>query len=234
VNGQPPNGISTDSSTVTIAPGLNVTLENTGTSTVTVSASLNSVSNALSSFVQAYNQVVSELQQNRGQNGGALTGDPSILSMQEALNQIGNYTGSGGSITSLTQLGVEFTQQGTLTFDPTALSSMSQSQISDALSFLGNSTTGGFLEFATNTLNTITDPTNGIIAMESQALNNENQADQNQINTLQDQVNTLQQNLQEQMAQADALIATLQQQNTFLTGLFQYATSNNPDATSAA
>ena len=49
---------------------------------------------------------------------------------------------------------------------------MSQSQITDALTFLGNPTTGGFLQFATNTLNGITDPTTGVIATETQSLQN--------------------------------------------------------------
>jgi hypothetical protein len=35
------------------------------------------------------------------------------------------------------------------------------------------------------------------------------------------------------MAQANALIAQLQQQNTLLQGLFQYDTSNNPNAATA-
>jgi flagellar hook-associated protein 2 len=233
VDGQPPGGITTNSSTVTVAPGLTVTLENTGIANVTVSASLGSVSNALQSFVSAYNSAVTELQKNNGQNGGALTGDSSVLSMEQALAQIGNYTGSGGSITSLTQLGVEFTQQGTLTFDPTAIGAMSQSQITDALNFLGNPTTGGFLQMATNTLNGITDPTTGVIATETQSLQTQNMQDQQEIADDQARITQLQQNLQAQMAQADALIANLQEQDTFLTGLFQYDTSNNPNVQSA-
>ena len=35
------------------------------------------------------------------------------------------------------------------------------------------------------------------------------------------------------MAEANALIATLQNQTTFLQGLFQADTSNNPDASTA-
>jgi flagellar hook-associated protein 2 len=233
VDGQPPAGITTNSSNVTIAPGFNVTLgSQTGSTSISVSASLSSVSNALSNFVTAFNAAVFELQKNHGQNGGALTGDSTVLSMGVVLNQIGTYTGGSGSITNLTQLGVEFTQQGTLTFDPTALSGLSSSQITDALSFLG-SPTSGFIQFATNTLNGITDPTTGVIATEAQALQNQTNTDQQQINNDQARINTLQANLQAQMAQADALIATLQQQNTFLTGLFQYATSNNPNVASA-
>jgi flagellar hook-associated protein 2 len=230
VNGQPPDGISTNSPTVTIAPGLNVTLNNTGSTNITVAANLGSVSSALSSFVSAYNSAVAEVQKNFGQSGGALTGDSTVLSLEQALDQLGSYTGSGGSITSLSQLGVEFTTQGTLTFDPTAIANLSGSQVTDALNFLGGTTTGGFLQFANNTLNSITDPTIGLIANETQTLQNESTQDQAQINTEQDQLNVLQQNLQQQIAQSNALIATLQQQTTFLQGLFQAETSNNPDA----
>lgn len=232
VNGQPPGGISSDTSIVTIAPGLNVNLEAAGTATVTVAASLNSVSNALSSFVNAYNSVVGEVQKNQGQNGGALTGNGIILTMQQVLQQIGAYSGSSGSITNLTELGVTFTQQGTLAFDPTVLSGLSQTQTQDAISFLGDPTSGGFLQFATNSLDSLTDPTSGAITLQTQAYQTQTQNDQNKLNTDQQQLTDLQNNLNAQMAQANALIATLQQENTFLQGLFQATTSDNPNATS--
>jgi len=233
VNGQPPDGISSDAATVTIAPGLNVTLNGAGTSTVTVSANTTALSNALSSFVSAYNAVVAELQKNHGQNGGALTGDGSILQMQTALQQLLNYTSSSGSITSLTSLGVGFTQQGTLSFDPSVLNGLSQQQVNDGLSFLGDPTSSGFLQFATDALDSINDPSTGLIATETQAKQTQIQQDQDSINETQARVNQLQQNLQAQMAAADALIATLQQQNQFLQGLFQASTSSNPNATTA-
>lgn len=233
VNGQPSGGITTDNSTVTITPGLTVNLEAAGTTTVTVSSSLSTVSSELSSFVTAYNAAFNELEKNFGQNGGALVGDSSVLDMQQALNQMIDYTGSGGSITSLAQLGVEFTQQGTLTFDSSAIAGLSQSQISDALSFLGNVNSGGFLQYANNTLNSITDPVSGVIATETQTLSNQNSDDQTQITNDQSQLSIMETNLQNQMAQANALIATLENQTSFLQGLFQADTSNNPDASTA-
>jgi flagellar hook-associated protein 2 len=233
VDGQPTAGIASDSATVTIAPGLNVTLEQAGTSTVTVSSSLSSVSSELSSFVTAYNAAYAEVQKNFGQSGGALVGDSTVLNMQQALTQMISYAGTSGSITSLAQLGVEFTQQGTLTFNSSALTSLSQSQISDALNFLGGTNTGGFLQYANNTLNSITDPVSGSVATETQTLNTENANDQTQITNDQAKLTLMQTNLQAQMAQANALIATLQNQNTFLIGLFQADTSNNPNASTA-
>jgi flagellar hook-associated protein 2 len=231
VDGQPsPNGISSNSATVTIAPGLNVTLEQAGTTTVTVSSSLSSVSSELSSFVTAYNSAFTELQKNFGKNGGALVGDSSVQDMQQALNQLIGYKGTGGSITSLAQLGVEYTQQGTLTFNSSAIAGLSQTQVSDALTFLGGVHSGGFLEYANNTLNGITDPIGGAVATETQALETQNQSDQTHINNDQAQLTLLQTNLEAQMAQANALIAALQNQTTFLQGLFQYGTSSNPYA----
>jgi flagellar hook-associated protein 2 len=233
VDGQPPNGISTNSATVTVAPGLNVTLEKVGTTTVTVSSSLSSVSTQLSSFVTAYNAAFAELQKNFGTNGGALVGDSTVRDMQQALTQMISYSGSGGSITSLAQLGVEFTQQGTLTFNSSAIAGLSQTQISGALTFLGDPNSGGFLQYANNTLNGITDPISGAVATETQTLQSQNQNDQTQISNDQAQLTLMQTNLQAQMAQANALIATLQSQTTFLQGLFQYSTSNNPYASTA-
>ena len=110
---------------------------------------------------------------------------------------------------------------------------MSQSQISDALTFLGDPNSSGFLQYANNTLNSITDPISGAVATETQTLQNQNQNDQTQITNDQAKLTLMQTNLQAQMAQANALIATLQNQTTFLQGLFQASTSNNPNAATA-
>jgi flagellar hook-associated protein 2 len=233
VDGQPSGGITSDASTVTIAPGLNVTLQALGTTSVTVSSSLSSVSSQLSAFVTAYNAAFTELQKNVGTSGGTLVGDSAVLDMQQALRQMITYKGSSGSITSLAQLGIQFTQQGTLTFDQTAMAGLSQSQISDALTFLGNTSTGGFLQYANNTLNSVTDPISGSIATETLSLQNQNQQDQTKITDDQAQLTLMQTNLNQQMAQANALISQLQNQTTFLQGIFQYSTSNNPYASTA-
>jgi flagellar hook-associated protein 2 len=230
VDGQPSGGISTNSSTVTIAPGLNVTLEKQGTTNVTVSSSLSTVSTELSAFVNAYNAAFTELQKNVGKSGGALSGDSAVFGMEQALTQVINYHGSGGSISSLAQIGVEFTQQGTLTFNSSALTGLSQTQVSAALTFLGDTNSGGFLQYANNTLNGVTDPISGSVATETQMLQNQNRRDQVEITNDQAKLTQMQATLQAQMAKANALIASLQSQTTFLQGLFQYGTSNNPNA----
>ena len=92
---------------------------------------------------------------------------------------------------------------------------------------------GGFLQYASNTLDSVTDPTTGVIETDTQSLQTQNTQDQTEITNDQAQLTTLQTNLQAQMAQANALIAKLQTQTTFLEGLFQADTSNNPNASNA-
>jgi flagellar hook-associated protein 2 len=227
VNGQPPGGISSNSRTVTIAPGLNVSLEKAGTSTVTVAGNTTSISNSLNAFVTAYNAVVAEVQKQHGQNAGPLVGDSSVLAMESSLRQLADYSGSSGSINSLSQLGLQFTKTGTLTFDPTALSGLSSQQISDAISFLGDPNAGGYLQFATNTLNSLMDPTTGLLPTEQQSLQAQSTKEAQAINDAQDRVTQLGNNLMAQMAAADALISKLQSQTQFIVGLFQLPTQNS-------
>jgi flagellar hook-associated protein 2 len=227
VNGQPSGGISTNTDTVTIAPGLNVTLEKTGTATVTVAANTAALSNALNSFVGDYNAAFAELQKQFGQNAGPLAGDTTVLLMENSLRQLVNYSGGSGSITSLAQLGIQYTQQGSLSFDPSALSGLSSQQISEAFSFLGDPSTGGYLQSAANTLTGLLDPTTGLIPNEAQNLQTQNQHEADAISAAQDRVNQLNTTLTAQMAAADALIATLQNQTQFVDGLFQIPTLNS-------
>ena len=74
------------------------------------------------------------------------------------------------------------------------------------------------------------DPVSGAVVTETQSLQNQNTQDQTEITNDQQKLTLMQTNLQTQMAQANALIATLQNQTNFLQGLFQADTSTNPNA----
>jgi flagellar hook-associated protein 2 len=187
---------------------------------VTVAQSTTAISTALAAFAHAYNAVVAEIDNNRGQTGGPLSGDSSLISMQESLRRLVNFTGTSGGITSLTQLGLEFTQQGILTFNPSKLNGLSQADIAQAVSFLGDPLSGGFLKAANDNLNGLVDPISGLVSGELQSLEKQSQQEAKAIADAQDRVNLLQANLTAQMAAADALIATLQQQTQFISGLF--------------
>lgn len=219
------NGSTTDvqstSSQVTLSPGLTVNLlaQTSSPVTITVANSYSSLQSALSSFVTDYNSAVTALQQNVGQGGGALTGDSLIYTLSNVLDQIANYTGSGsGSVGSLSDLGVSLQVTGQLSFDQATFAGASQSDISNFLGSIESST--GFLNTASSDLDSVTDPTNGLFSAESSSIQSQITSDNNEIANDQARVTALQTSLQAQLSQADAAIATLQQQDTYLQQLF--------------
>jgi len=221
VNGSPAAPISTNSRSVTIAPGITVNLLKAGTSTVTVSQSASNVANAISTFVTAFNGSVDELDKSFGQNAGPLNGQSIVFDLKQSLHALASYTGGGGSFTSMSDLGLSFDTNGHLNFDPTALSGASGTTFSDLASFLGNANSGGFLQFAANLLTGIEDPTTGSIKTAIQSTSNQITHENQLISDQQDKINQLQTSLQAKMAAADAAIAQIEQQLSYFTGLFQ-------------
>ena len=219
VNGSPT--ISSSSSSVTISPGVSVNLLGTGTSSVNVAPSGASLSNELSSFANAFNTAVDEIGKNIGQNGGALGGDNILYTLQQVVNSIGSFsTSTSSGLTSLSDLGLTFDTQGHLNFDPSVLAGASSTQLNNLSSFLGGATGGGFLQFATNTLTGIEDPSTGALTNEITQTNNTIVSDNQLISRQQDQITQLQTSLQAQMSQADSAIATLESQQSFFSSLF--------------
>lgn len=226
VNGQPSTPISSDSGTVTIAPGLTVDLLQAGDSTVTVSQSSSSQANALASFVTAYNATVDALAANRGQSGGALTGDALIFTLSQSLRDLSGFTGGSGAVQNLTDLGITFDKTGHLSFDQNTFNSVSAAHPSDLGAFLGSPTSGGFLKSATDILNGLEQTGTGTIqaALTSaqDAVNRQNQ----RISDEQDRLDQITNSLTAQISAADALIASLAQQATYFGNLFASMNAN--------
>jgi flagellar capping protein FliD len=86
--------------------------------------------------------------------------------------------------------------------------------------FLGSATGGGFLEAATNAINSLEDPTTGLIKTSETDLQSQISNLGTTISNKQTQVSNLQTQLQNQMAQADAAIATMEQQYSYLNSMF--------------
>jgi flagellar hook-associated protein 2 len=221
VNGQPSTPISSDNSTVTLAPGLTVNLVGTGQTTVTVANDPTAATSAISSLVSAYNETVDELATNRGQAGGPLTGQSVVFSLQQALQDITNYSGGSGSVTSIADLGLTFDGTGHLDFNQSQFSSVASADPSDLSAFLGNGTGSGFLASVSNTLNGLNDPTTGLFPAQQGTIENRILADNQEISDTQARITTMQNQLTARMSAADALLSKLQSQATFMTQLFE-------------
>ncbi len=227
VNGQPSTPISSNSRTVTVSPGLTVQILGTGSTQVTVSQSATNLANALSAFASAYNSITAELNKNRGQNGGALTGDSVIYDLQSQLQALANYSSTGASsINTLADLGLSFDSAGSLSFDSSAFAKAASSSANDLLNFIGTSSSGGFLTAATNMLTAVTDPNSGSLAASSNSITSQLSAINTKISDDQARVAQLQTNLTQQMASADSAISSLQSQLNEVTSLFAQMQTN--------
>jgi flagellar hook-associated protein 2 len=221
------NGLSTevssDSRTVTLAPGLTVNLlgaSATGAATtITVSRNTTAVQNALSGFATAYNAAVSELDKHRGSKG-ALAGDSIVSTLQQTLRDVVGYSTGTDGVSSLTSLGLTFDKTGRLSFDSSTFSSATADDFTALTGFLGTSTTGGFLKTATDALQMVSNSTNGILTSTIQSVADQIVRQDTAISDMEERISALELSLTEQMAGADALIATLEQQVQYISGLF--------------
>jgi flagellar hook-associated protein 2 len=220
VNGQPSSPISTDTRTVTVSPGLTVTLLKAGTAELTVSRSASGISSALGSFVSAYNAALDELDLHRGEEAGALAGNSLLFTLSDTMRAVAGYSGTSGGISSLADLGLSFDDQGKLSLDTAAFASAAE-DFQALLDFLGTSTTDGFLKYATDALAALNDDTDGLIQAEIDSVADQIRAQDDKIAAEQDRIDLMEENLLAQMAAADALIASLEQQVLYFTGLFE-------------
>jgi len=143
------------------------------------------------------------------------------LSLQQALHDVANYTGGTGSATSLADLGITFDGTGHLTFNQSQFTSVAAADPGDLAAFLGTGTGSGFLAAASNTLSGLNDSATGLFAAQQGNIQNRILADNQEISDTQARITTMQNQLTAQMSAADALLSTLESQNTFMLQLFQ-------------
>ena len=223
------NGLNTvlqsNSHQVTLGPGLTVTMTQTTASpvTITLAQDSNSLSTSLGNFAKAYNAAVDALGQQHGKDAGALSGQSLILSLNDTLRSINQYTGSG-AVKGMTDIGLNLDSTGHITFDPTALSTQSLSAFQQ---FLGSTTSGGFLKAANDALTSVTDNTSGLIQSSVASIRAEITHQNDLISREQDRINAMAASLTTKLSSADATLALLDSQVTFMTNLFTTMNANN-------
>jgi flagellar hook-associated protein 2 len=222
------NGVATPvystSRNITIAPGLTAELvsQHSGEdrTDITVRRNADSVKNALTAFLNAYNGVVDEVNLHRGSNGGALAGNSMIGAISQSLAEIVGYSGDSGARARFADLGLESDDQGKLslngdTFDTAAV------DFSTIEDFLGGPAAGGFLQAATSILDSFLHDETGALNLEIRSLKDQISAQDERMSTEQERLDQLEQHLNERLSSADALIAMLEQQVVYITGMFE-------------
>lgn len=207
-----------------VVPGVTFTLLGTTaanqTATINLSSDRSPLTSALQNFATNYNALVDQVNGQVGSSAGPLSGDLIIRQVQADLNQTTSYYHSGSSsVKSLSDLGLTLDTTGKITFDPSVVNSFGDTQLSDAYSFLGSSTTG-FGALAQN-YTQLSDPISGLIKTESLGLDQSYQNLSDRITTVNNQVSTIQASWTTRLQTADAAVATLQSQQQLITASIQ-------------
>jgi flagellar hook-associated protein 2 len=116
------------------------------------------VETAVSTFVTAYNKVMTDLNSQEGNDASGnpqpLFGNPTIASLQEQLGQALAFTQSSGAVTSFTQLGISVNSDGTLALNSDTLNSMLSSNYNAITNFFETGS-GSFGDNFTSVMNTL-------------------------------------------------------------------------------
>ena len=199
----------------------NIVAPSTTATTLTLASNPSQLTNDLQTFVSNYNSLVTAVQAQTGGTNGALIGDTTINQLQQAMQHVTSYVSSTtGSAQSLSDLGITFnTVNGMATLDPTVVSGMSSSQLTDALNYVGSTTTGlgGF----SATFAGFSDPVTGLIQTEIASDRKSDSNLQTQIDSTTDKINAMQQNLATRIEQSDALESEYESQQSELTASLQ-------------
>jgi flagellar hook-associated protein 2 len=216
--------ISSDSRTITLAPGLTVTLQQQSpaglASNITITKSVTSTSNALAAFAVAYNAAVTEIGKSRGAAAGVLAGNSLLSTLEQSLRSILSYSSGAASLPDLTTLGFSFDKGGVLSFDPVTFGTATAGSATALYTLLGDSS-AGFIRFANSVLTSLEDSTVGAIKTTITSFTEMSAKQDALIAAEQARIDQFEEDLIGRIAAADALIASLQQKVTFVTGLFQ-------------
>jgi flagellar hook-associated protein 2 len=186
---------------------------------ITVTRSTSALSTALSGFADAYNAAVTEVGTQRGQTAGALQGQSIVNQLSSILSSISTYA-SSGEVNGLAALGLDLGTNGQLTYSPLTLMAADLSSSTGVTSFLGSATGGGFLKNATDALTSLEDSTTGLLKTAETDTTSQITKLGTTISAKQATVDAMQIQMQNQMAAADALIASMEQQYSYLSGMF--------------
>ncbi|HUB03246.1 MAG TPA: flagellar filament capping protein FliD [Terriglobales bacterium] len=212
VNGIPFSSTSNTVNNAISGVTLNLVSSYSGEAQISVNTDTSSITSAVSSFVSAYNQVVTDLNGQFAYNSstgsqGPLGSDIALENLQSSLLADASYAVSGNSAgyTSLASLGINMQNDGTLSIDSQTLANAIATNPSAVQNFF-QSTTSGFATHFNTDLTSLTSPTSGPLNIDL----TQNQAEQtdlsNQISDLQQQLATQKQNLVREFSAVNAAL----------------------------
>ena len=218
VNGLP--DVTNSSNVISdFAPGITLTIAGAGTATISAKTDRSAISSSLSSVVANYNLLVNSIQTQIGESAGALSGSVAVRQAQQVLRDITSHLGSG-TIQSMVEIGLELSNKGKLSLNFLTFNLLSDTQLADAITFIGDTSTG-FAGNAASLLDALGDPVNGQIQAAISTLQDSDTKLTEQIEQEQERVDAMIATLEARFAAADLLLSQLEAQQSLLTTLFE-------------
>jgi flagellar hook-associated protein 2 len=197
---------------VTASPGQDVV--------VTVAPDTSGVSTAINNFVNNFNKLVSQINNQftydpNQKTSGPLSGDSTVRQVQQELLSAVSFSMSGnGSISTLRSLGLEMQDDGTLTVNSATLNDALQNHYADVQNFFQSSS--GFGNFFGGELSTLTDTTDGAFTVDIHGVNNSVSSLQDRIDSFELYISSKQQQLTDQYNRINVMLQAMPQQQAQL------------------
>jgi len=207
-----------------VIPGVTLNLTSAdpdSTVNVTVAPDESTAESAINSFVSAWNTVVNDINaqfavSSDGSGAQPLESDSTLRDVQSQLLSAITYSiGGNNGFVNLASIGLNLNDDGTISVDSTTLDNALSSNSASVQTLMQGAT--GFATNLSNTLNLITDPTQGLITLDLQGMSQTNQDLSNQISDMEASLTTEQQNLTTQYDQMQVALQELPQLQSQIT-----------------
>ncbi|GMU34923.1 MAG: flagellar filament capping protein FliD [Planctomycetia bacterium] len=197
--------------------------------TVTVSRNVNAIVEDISSFVTAFNAVISSIDQLSSFNAetetrGILNGDSTTRRVRDRLLSIISRVNESGDLRQLSRLGVSLQSGASLRLDEQKLRDAIATDPQAVQEFFTTEKTG-FGTVLQDEIKSLTEADTGVIALQEDAIQSSQDLLTNRITQLETLLVRRRERLLAQFAATESIIARLQTQQTALLGLSTLSTS---------
>lgn len=218
------NGIAITSASNSVSEaiqGVTLTLTNTTATpaSLTVARDTAAINTAVSGFVEAYNALASQIKSRSaygtgGTGGGVLAGDSTLRLLQDQMRGIFNTPPSGGTLTTLGQIGISFQQNGSLQLDSSKFNSALTANFSDVQNLV-SSPTGIATRLEAWTKSAL--ETGGLIDTRSQGLTKSIKNYNEDIGKLENRMAAIEKKYRIEYTNLNLLLSSMNSTSTFLT-----------------
>jgi len=209
-----------------VLQGITLQLKATGSTTLEITSDTSGIVDSVKGLVNAFQEAIQDLKAKTAYDSPASTGGPlatssALRGLAGELSQLlGTQINTGGTITSLFDLGLEFKRDGTITLNTETLTAALANHPDDVKTlFAGKSGVTGLGTLLTDKLNAITQPFSGTIATEKQATQAQIDRLDTNIASTKARLDKHYDNLARQFASLDTYAAKLQQQGDYLSNI---------------